>query len=145
MQMVAREVLGLVFKGRVESIEHHGRAGTTLQFRDSNQVHTIHVPDELLPADGLTPQSVLEIIARPSDRDGGDPTCVRLDVLSRAEQLPVNLENPDLANTRFRHLHIRTPQLRATAIFRHFLHKYHQWRRFDHDGPVSSVSLPRRA
>lgn len=124
MQTVAREAMGLVFKGRAESIEYHEKGGATLLFRDSNRVHTIHVPDELLPTEGLTPQSVLEIIARLGDRDGRDPTCVRLEVLSRAEQLPVDLENPDLTNTRFRHLHIGTPQLRAAAIFRHFLHKY---------------------
>ncbi|MEK8089325.1 asparagine--tRNA ligase [Thermithiobacillus plumbiphilus] len=112
----------MVWKGWVESVEDQPNGNKVVRIRGNNAEAILEVPRELAVEAQLTPQSVVETISVP--RPGGIPLICDLNVLNRAEPLPADLIDPDFTDTRHRHLHIRTPQLRAAAMFRHFLQKY---------------------
>jgi asparaginyl-tRNA synthetase len=113
-----------IYRGWLESISDGGADSKVVQVRGNNEVVAVEVPSKLLDGLQLTCQSIVELTAIGRRGKGDIPLAEKIRLISRAENLPVDLSNPDLMNTRYRHLHIRTPQLRATAMFRHYLQKY---------------------
>ncbi|TJZ59114.1 hypothetical protein FCH28_03010 [Streptomyces piniterrae] len=112
-----------VIRGWIEEIRpaRDGGGRTELLVRGGGTVHTITAEPALLPADGLSAQSVVEVTV---DESGDLPRATALRVVSEALPLPVDLRNPDLTDLDHRHLHIRSRQLRASATLRHHVQKY---------------------
>lgn len=116
----------LLARGWLEDLERPREGNTfwTLTVRGDNRLVRARAPQIAFPAQELRIQSVVEVWGEPA-RDGADcgyAESVR--VISQAEPLPVDLINPDLTQSRYRHLHLRTSKLRAAIMFRHYLQKY---------------------
>jgi asparaginyl-tRNA synthetase len=119
---LSTEAEEFVWKGWVESVDDQTDGSKLVRIRGSNTEAILEIPRDLAATTLLTPQSVVETTS--VARLGTVPLVRDLNVLNRAEPLPVDLKEPDFTDTRHRHLHIRTPQLRAAAMFRHFLQKH---------------------
>lgn len=110
-------------RGWVESVTEPQNDFSMLDVRGGNGIRQVLVHKDLLAGKTITPQSIVDIEADATG--GGDPYIAQsLHIVSLAAPLPVNLETPDFTDTRHRHLHIRTPELRAAAMFRHYVQKY---------------------
>ncbi len=114
---------GLLMRGWLESVEPASGGETIIRVRSDNTIHTAVLGDDLA-AIGDTPlQSVIEVYGYMDERsDIGVVTSVEM--VNRAEPLPIDLGCPDLSNDRYRHLHLRTPALRAAVMFRHYVQKH---------------------
>lgn len=99
----------------IEDADHHGMC--TLRVRDANMERRVIVPESSVEGRALPLQSI--VIVRGDDEFGTE-----VEVVHRARPLPVDIEAGDLADLEHRHLHIRSPRLRAAAQFRHFVNKY---------------------
>ncbi len=122
----ARNAAGpqLLARGWVEKIiEAPDPAMRILQIRGGNRIVEVLVDKDLLAETDPTAQSTVEIFGR-SGGTRSPGIAESIVVRNRAQPLPIDLEIPDYAATRYRHLHIRTPLLRAAAMFRHYVQKY---------------------
>ena len=121
----ASSALPVELKGWLESLEPMQDGIHMLaSVRHRNRVYRARIPrDALARLPTLTLQSVVRLLCT-SDGCGSDAIAHDLSIIAAAEPLPVDLSAPDLTDLRYRHLHIRTPALRATAMFRHFVQKY---------------------
>lgn len=115
----------LIARGWVESIEMvEGIKGSFFTIRGGNHMTRVHVPEIVFSPDRLAPQSVVEILGTPGIGSNDTACADSVRVIAQAEPMPVDLDQPDLTQTRYRHLHLRTAKLRATVMFRHYLQKY---------------------
>jgi asparaginyl-tRNA synthetase len=115
----------VVARGWVEAIQDIGPDGDKLiDIRGQGRTSSVFVPAAVFADGEPTLQSTVEVFGAPGGGPNGEPTAEVLRVRSRAAPLPVKLDEPCYDDTRYRHLHIRTPLLRATAMFRHFIQKY---------------------
>lgn len=95
-----------------------------LRVRGGNRITDVLATNALLEQARVTPQSTIEIFGRGNGSAASLGIADSIVVRNRAEPLPIALETPDYTATRYRHLHIRTPLLRAAAMFRHYVQKY---------------------
>ncbi|MHB8697714.1 MAG: amino acid--tRNA ligase-related protein [Sulfuricaulis sp.] len=122
-----REAAGpqLLARGWVEEIvATPDPAIKVLRIRGGNRITDVLASGELLERTDVTPQSTVELYGRTGMEKTEAGTAESIVVRCRAEPLPIDLAAPDYAVTRYRHLHIRSPLLRATAMFRHYIQKY---------------------
>ena len=112
----------LLMRGWLESYEASGPDGCTLQVRGNNVVKSAAVPEPIAGLEDIPFQSVVEVYGYVADN--GDFVATAVEVVHHAASLPIDLSNPDLSNDRYRHLHLRTPALRAALMFRHFAQKH---------------------
>lgn len=122
MSVVEPEVARFRKRGWVEAIQEGSRGVKLVALRSLNRSETVLIPDSILQQEQVSLQSTVELLCE--ETDDGVPLATAIEVKGRAAPLPVELENPDYTDTRYRHLHIRTPLLRATAMFRHYIQKY---------------------
>lgn len=115
----------LLARGWVEEIlETPDPAIKALRVRGGNRITEVTASEELIRRMDLTPQSTVEIYGQTKATQVEVGLAEAIVVRCRAEPLPVDLRTPDFSATRYRHLHIRTPLLRAAAMFRHYVQKY---------------------
>ena len=95
-----------------------------LWVRGGNRLTEVSVTRDLLAKTNATLQSTIEIYGAEAAAPGDTTVAETIVVRGRAERLPIDLSHSDYAATRYRHLHIRTPLLRAAAMFRHYVQKY---------------------
>jgi asparaginyl-tRNA synthetase len=111
-------------RGWIDSIAPSETAGFTRIVLRGNRVLTpLLISDSLVGEHLLTQESVVGLTIETAN-DALPASVVAITVHSRAQALPVDLKSPDLSDLEHRHLHIRAPQLRATAMFRHHIQRY---------------------
>jgi len=114
----------LLMKGWLESYESNdSEGGGTIRVRGDNTIHEAFVPNTIEDIKDIPYQSVVEVFGS-IDTDSNISTVTDIEVINRAEKMPIDLSNPDLSVERYRHLHLRTPALRAALMFRHYIQKH---------------------
>ncbi|HFD87104.1 MAG TPA: hypothetical protein ENJ35_05470 [Gammaproteobacteria bacterium] len=115
----------ILMRGWLESYKpgKNPDAGGLIRVRGDNTIREAIVPKRVTGVEDIPTQSIVEVYGYAGE--GDEPAIATdIEVLNRAEALPVDLRNIELSNDRYRHLHLRTPKLRAALMFRHFVQKY---------------------
>jgi len=94
-----------------------------VRIRGDNVVKEAFVPDAIEGLADVPLHSIVKVYGYVADGEG-ELVATSVEVINRAEALPVDLADPDLSNDRYRHLYLRTPALRAALMFRHYAQKH---------------------
>lgn len=118
--MVASQPQTVVAAGWVEKVQAQQSGVTHITIRQNNQKKVWRVRDE---ENGWAKLPLQSVVRLHSDIPSDDPLC-RLELVHKAQPLPISIDQYDAQDLTQRHLGIRSDFFRATAEFRHLVRKY---------------------